>query len=352
MKITFVTATLSSGGSERVMTLIANALVDRGHEVSIILLRDKIVFYNVDERVQLIYANDASSHLYAKITWLRRYIKNSKPDVVIPFMTAVYCTTILSLLNLKVPIISSERIDPRHSSRLRKLLRWIFLRYTTHLVVQTSDIKSYYSKSIQRRTSIIANPVSDTVFNLTADVEPISRIITVGRLHPQKNHHMLIDAFSEVAKRYPKYSLVIYGEGPLRHELTEHIERLHLENKVLLAGRTDKIIEELQKSEIFCLSSDFEGMSNALIEAQCVGLPIVTTNVSGVNDIMVNGIHGYITPTKDKKLFAESIIRVIEDKDASREFSKNNKQAAQRYRLESIVTEWEELITQIVKNNA
>lgn len=348
MKITFVTSTLTSGGSERVMSILANELANRGHDVSIILLRAPKVFYPIDDAVKLYFAQDFSKNIMGKALWLRKHIKKERPDVVIPFMTSVYCVTIFALLGVGVPIISSERIDPRFSNRMRKVMRWVFLRFTTHLVVQTQAIKAYYSQSIQRRTSIIPNPITEKVFEQPTNVNKKRRIISVGRLYDQKNQKMMISAFSQIANQYPDYTMVIYGEGPLRQELEDYIKSLGMEYKVLLPGRTDNIVEELYNSEIFCLSSDYEGMSNALLEAVCVGMPVISTRVSGVDDILINGENGLVVEVGDVDGLVVAFQTLLNDKELCGKFSKYNKQISVNYKIEKIVDDWEALINSVV----
>ena len=348
MKIVFVTSTLNSGGSERVMSLLANELANRGHEVSIVLLRDPIVFYDIQENVKIYYAENHSHSMLKKLLWFRNFIKTDRPDVVIPFMTHVYCATILSLMGTNIPIISSERIDPRFSTFIKKLYRWCFLRFTTHLVVQTKAIKEYYSKSIQKRTTIIPNPITDSIFESYPDVKKDKIIVSVGRLYAQKNQKMMIDAFANIANQYPDYKLIIYGEGPLREQLTEYINAKNLSEKVILPGRSNNIVKELNKAEIFCLSSDYEGMSNALLEAICVGLPIVTTNVSGVEDLLSNGKNGFIVDVGDTKSMSVALAKLLEDKECNLKFAQYNKQMGKHYTIDKIGTDWENLIRNIV----
>lgn len=348
MKITFVTSTLTSGGSERVMSILANELADRGHNVSIILLRAPNVFYSINDSVKLYFAQDFSKNIMGKALWLRKHIQKERPDVVIPFMTSVYCVTIFALLGVNVPIISSERIDPRFSSRIIKITRWAFLRFTTHLVVQTQAIKAYYSQSIQQRTTIIPNPITEKVFEKPTDINKKHRIISVGRLYDQKNQKMMINAFSQIANQYPDYTLVIYGEGPLRQELENYIKSLGLESKVLLPGRTEDIVKELYNSEIFCLSSDYEGMSNALLEAVCVGMPVISTRVSGVDDIIINGKNGLVVNIGDVDGLVIALQTLLNNKDLCDKFSEYNKQISVSYKIEKIVDNWETLINNVV----
>lgn len=348
MKIAFVTSTLTSGGSERVMSLLANELANRGHEVFIVLLRAPIVFYDIQESVKIYYAENHSHNMLKKLIWFRGLIKTEHPDVVIPFMTQVYCATILSLMGVNVPIISSERIDPRFSKFINKVYRWCLLRFTTHLVVQTKAIKAYYPTSIQKRTTIIPNPITDSIFENYPDVNKEKIIVSVGRLYAQKNQKMMIDAFADIANKYPDYKLIIYGEGPIREQLTEYINAKELSGKVLLPGRSNNIAKELNRAEIFCLSSDYEGMSNALLEAVCVGLPVVTTNVSGVEDLLNNGKNGFVVDVGDTKSMSMALDQLLGDKDIRMKFSQYNKQMGQYYTIDRIATDWENLIKHIV----
>lgn len=348
MKIIFITATLTSGGSERVISLLANKMAEKGHQIEVICLRKQIVFYPINSDVKITFA--AREALYdsmpLKIIWLRKYINLVSPDVVIPFMTAVYCTTILALLGLDIPIIASERIDPTYSSILRKMVRKIFLPMVTHLVVQTENIKRYYSKKIQKKTSVIYNPVSDKVFEFSTSTK-INQIISVGRLFPQKNQKIMIDAFNRIKDKYPDYKLVIYGEGPLREELETYIRKLTLEDVVLLPGRNEEVINELKKSKLFCLSSNYEGMSNALIEAQCVGLPIITTRVSGAEELIENNKNGIIIDKGNVEALAEAMNLLLRDEAKMNSFSLENTKRASLFKIDGIVDQWLELINLI-----
>lgn len=352
MKIIFVTSTLTSGGSERVISLLANELSMRGHIVSIALLREPMVFYPLSSNIKLHFAQEHSNNILKKILWLRHLVKTEKYDVAIPFMTAVYCTTIFALLGIKCPVISSERIDPRYSPVIRSFARWLMLRFTTHLVVQTNYIKEFYSNSIQERTTVIPNPVLESVFTLDGTITPFKRIISVGRLYEQKNQKMMIDAFASIATKYPEYKLVIFGEGPLREDLTKHINDKGMKDRILLPGRSTKIIDELQASEIFCLSSDYEGMSNALLEAMCIGLPIITTKVSGVEDMLVNNTNAFIVNVGDVTAMTSAMDKLIANPEIRNKFSVNNKRLAVNYSLGRIVDKWEDLILKIAGNKS
>ena len=357
MKLAFITANLGSGGAERVTSLLANQFCQKGYEVEIVFFRNRLVFYDLDERVKIVVIGEQchSEAMWRKMLWLRSYVKKEKPDVVIPFRVSVYCTTILSLLGLSVPILASERIDPHIPDSYWTYLRKLLLPFVKHLVVQTEYIKSYYPKFIQKKTSIIYNPVNDEVFHQIENGElkiengeRLNRIISVGRLYPQKNQEMMIRAFAKVADKFPEWQLVIYGEGPLRESLELIVDSLELQDRVLLPGRTEHVIEELRKSKIFCMSSDYEGMSNSMIEAICVGLPIITTNVSGTEELIIDGKNGFLVPPNDEEQMAQCFNTLMGSDEFLNQFSVYNKKLSCRFKTEAIVNQWEQLLNEII----
>lgn len=360
MNLTFVTATLTSGGSERVMSIVANKMQERGYEVEIVCLNDQIVFYpiNKDIKITHVEVESGTKSLPKKLWWFRKYIKQTQPDVVIAFMVSVYTVTLLALMGVDIPVISSVRNDPAYSNLRKKITRKILLPRSAHVVVQTQQIKQFFSKNIQKMTTVIYNPVNERVFETTYDNdnqglmmkdERKNRIISVGRLYPQKDQKTMIEAFAKVSEKHPDWKLVIFGEGPERGALELLVERLKIQDKVFLPGKSENIIDELKKSKIFCLSSIYEGMSNALVEAICVGLPIVTTKVSGTEELIKDGENGFIVDIGDKDTMAMALTKVIEDENLRQQFAEKNKAQAVRFETNAIVDQWEEVILKVKK---
>lgn len=350
MKLTFVTSTLHAGGAERVISLLANSFCQKGYEVEIVCINKHLVFYPIDEKVKVWFAEDEvkSPSILKKVLWLRNHIKNDRPDVVIAFMLEVYCVTLASLIGVSVPVISSERIDPHFFGRAKGLLRWLLLRRTTHLVVQTVRIKDFYSAKLQSRTTIIPNPVTDKVFSLTPTLKQ-KRIIAVGRLAYQKNYPMMFRAFAKVHHDFPDWQLVVYGNGPQKEEIRGVIERLGMEGHIILAGKSDHVVEEMNKSSLFVMSSDYEGMSNALLEAVCVGLPVLSTDVSGARDLITEGVNGYIVPVGNERALTLALSSMLSSPEKMDEMGRQSKALAPRFREEQIVGQWEELIKKVVR---
>lgn len=361
MRTIFLLASLGSGGAERVVSLLANRMCEDGHDIQIVCLKYNDVYYTLHEKIKVVAATYHASNRMLELFWLRKYIKTEKPDVVIPFTEGVYCFTILSLLGTGIPIIASERLDPAVMSLPRKILKRLLLPYADWLVVQTESIKAYFSKSIQKKTSVIYNPVNDEAIenhrmdsrvqssNAASSVQSSkqNRIISVARLYPQKNQKIMIEAFAKIADEFPDWQLVIFGEGPLRSSLELLVKSLKLDGRVLLPGRTEHVIEELRKSKIFCLSSDYEGMSNSMIEAICVGLPIVSTKVSGTKELVEEKGTGLLVELNDVDSMAIALKKLIGDDSLRKEMCVNGKNAAKLFKLETIIANWYQLIGQL-----
>ena len=350
MRVSFLLASLGSGGAERVVSLLANKMVERGHQVEIICLKFNDVYYQTDSRVKVTLAMEQTKNRLTEIFWLRKYLKKQNPDVVIPFTEGVYCFTILSLLGTGIPIIASERLDPAAMSKTRKILKRLLLPYADWLVVQTQSIKEYFPESIQKKTSIIYNPVNDESLSPTLPSREgrLNRIISVGRLYPQKNQAMMIRAFAKVADEFPDWQLVIFGEGPLRAELVFLVSSFKLQNRVLLPGRTEHVVEELRKSKIFCMSSDYEGMSNAMIEAICVGLPIISTKVSGTDELIQDGENGVLVGIGQEDELVKAFIMLMSDSQIIKRMGERSSLLASQFNINEIVNQWIKLINKVI----
>lgn len=349
MRLFFITDTLSSGGSERVMSVLANGL-SKQHQVTIVCLRGDKSFYEIDDKVNLIFLQSAFNN-----NWIRKFfwIKNNIDEecMVISFMVSVYIFTLISLLFKHVPIIVSERNDPNAAGFFKKILRRLFIWRSQAIVVQTNEIKKYFPKKLWKKIQIIYNPISSKyVWKSGITAKKSKLIINIGRLSPQKNHKMLIDAFRIFQTAHPEYHLNIYGEGEIHDRIQQYINISGLSDKITLMGRCECLNEVLPHAEIFALSSNYEGMSNALIEAMYVGIPVVTTAVSGTEELIESGRNGLVVPIKDTLAFASAMNNLIENKSLSKQMAVEETNIAFKVNPEVIIRKWEHLIIKVYSN--
>lgn len=242
-------------------------------------------------------------------------IKNVKPDVVVGFWVHTLFYAIPWIIGRNVKVIYSLRNDPNSSNYgfISKVMRWLVVRYADGIVFQTNQAKKFFSKKVQVKAIVIPNPTY--IKKGEFQIPPIrtNRIVNVGRLELQKNQKMLIKAFAKVKKNYPDMYLEIYGDGSLKEELQIFINELGLNESVFLMGSYKDIFYRINDAKLFVLSSDFEGMPNALIEAMSLGIPSISTDCpcGGPDMLIQNGSNGYLVPVGDVDALAEKIISFL-----------------------------------------
>ena len=348
MKIAFFIGQMGCGGAERVISLLANDYCRRGWDTDIVMLLGNDLFYRLEPGVRPVdLSGGGGSYLKRAPYWMkeiRRYLKKEKPDLVVSFIGRINALVLTAAMGLKIPIVVSERNDPRHDGRGKFMLAYCDAIYRTAraVVFQTRAEQACFSDAVKAKGTIIPNPVS---VEGAARREPEGfHVVTAGRLAPQKNQKMLIDAMEIVCREIPEAKCTIYGEGELRQELERRIRETGLEGTVFLPGHTLKIHEKIAGASVFVLTSEFEGLSNALIEAMMLGIPCVTTDYPGAEEVTENGVTGLIVPRGDAGALAEKLIFLARDQETGNTLGKNARQEAERYRAGNVIAQWRKVI--------
>lgn len=346
-RVLFVSGSMRRGGAERVISVLANNLANKGWDVSIVTLLYDGCGYELDERVSLIDVSESAKNQVLDtprlIKTVRRIIKKLQPDAVISFMITINVVTWFATRGLKVRFIPSERNDPRvgRGAILQILSRMVYANSST-TVFQTKRAQSFFSENTIKKSVIIPNPVN--LVNVK-ERKKVPRIVSVGRLELQKNQKLLIDAFAEVHKEFPEYVLHIYGSGSLEDELREHINQLELQKYVELKGNVPDVQEQIADAELFVLSSDFEGTSNALLEAMALGLTCISTDCAGAADVIMNGESGVIVPVGDKDAMIAAIGHLIMSRGSAMSMGEKARESiAIRYNAETVTQQWIKVI--------
>ena len=353
-KYLFFDGTLLQGGAERVISLLTAELAkDENVEVKIILWRGGSIAYSIAPSVEIIEIPEIiqSNNVIKRFLYLRNTMKREK-GIVISFLAPFNMIAIIAHFFLPTPIIVADRNDPRRipSSKGMRLLRNLLYRFADGIVLQTEKNKEYFKGNKRSKQIVISNPIKLGKYDaLALHHEKKRKIVTVGRLITQKNHKLLIDAFSIIQTRFPEYSLWIYGEGPMRIELETYIMKKGLNEKVILAGNKDPIFEELLDAEIFVLSSEYEGMPNALIEAMCLGVPVISTKVSGATDLICNNNNGLLVDINDMEGMANAIEYLINNEEARIRFACNASTLSEKLTVSSIISQWKQFIDEIIE---
>ena len=355
MKILFTIGSLSGGGAERVVSRLASCMACRGDDVEIVLISKDTVDYPLDKSVAVKFISPKiqirGMRYIFRCREYRKEVERFNPDVIISFTTAVNLFVLDAMRGTDFKIILSERNDPHNDPKdikLRNKRDKVYLK-ASGFVFQTDDAKAYFSDVIQKRSTVILNPV-EIPSKYLEKKSKAKKLVTVGRLEPQKNQAMLIKAFADIHKRFPEYKLEIYGEGSLKSELEELIKEEKLEDAVFLMGYTTNVFEAISTANIFVLSSDYEGMSNALIEAMAIGLPVVSTDhpIGGARMAINNRINGILTPVGDCDAIVHAVCEILEDEQLADTLSHNAVNIRERLNIEKITDEWMEFIHRMV----
>lgn len=355
MKLVFITPGMTFGGAERVISILANIWCDMGHEVSIfITATDRQPVYKMNKKIKVEYFADYNekgvSH-FKLIAAIRKFVRKEKPDSVLSFMNDVCAYTIIALMGTGIPVIYSERNDPNKTNqgKFDKVFRKIVEIGAKYIVFQTNGARICYSEKVQRKSSIILNPVNlDKIPDRINEEINYSEIVSVGRLEPQKNQELLIDAFSVVRETHKDVVLKIFGEGSLKNKLQNKIDELGLTEHVFLMGAKSDVLEWIKESFCFVLSSDFEGLPNSLIEAMCIGIPCISTDCSpGGARQLLGDDRGLIVPCGDKERLAEAINMYLENKDIAMRYGEEAYKLRDEIESHTVAKEWINLIEKL-----
>lgn len=340
----FFIGTLCNGGAERVVSILASQMAKQGMDVEILTYYDRPVSYDIDRRVKLSAVETLSGkkNKLGNLLWLRSYFKNHA-KVVLSFLAPFNIMAIAANMGTKVPILVADRNDPAKvpSNPVLRKLRDFLYRFASGVALQTEKNKAYFSQTVQKKSRVIYNPVDLKDYaGIARNLKKEKKIVTAGRLMPQKNQKMMIEAFAGLLKTHPDYELVIFGEGPSRRELEELAGTLGIKDHVFLPGNVTDIYDRIKHAEIFVLSSDYEGMPNALIEAMCLGMPCISTKVSGATDLITDHENGILTETGDREALEQAMRELVENKELAEKLAENAAKLNEELEVSKVMQQW------------
>lgn len=361
MKIIFYIDMMGYGGAQRVMCNLANYFAKKNYEVMLIndaKLKEGVPVYDVDSSVTRYYLKDVFEGKPIKknverIFILRRIIKKEKPNVIVSFLGNCNIRMLIATFGLKCKKIVSVRNDPQKEygdNGIKKVVARNLFRLADGCVFQTGEAQRYFPSTVQRKSIIIYNPV-DKLFFDTMRQKETKDIVTFGRLEKQKNHKLLIDAYAQVCEKFTD-NLYIYGEGPLREELQNYIVQKGLEKRVFLPGSVCNVNEILAGAKLFALTSNYEGMPNALMEALAVGVPSISTDcpVGGPEMLFSGELSGYLVPCGDVEELVEIVLKVLSLSKLERSrIGTEMKNKAFIFKPEKVYLVWENFLKEVCR---
>lgn len=395
-KIVFLIKVMCGGGAERVISILSSALVKRGFDVTLIITHQKMDEANlrdISEEIQVISLEDqiegmsrkplgASLRMlyarllgkisrvfqgknsdisliqkyyarnYVKVSWLKEFFKKHRKSTVIAFL---YDSIFLSMLSIsrENKVIISERGDPEQSIASKTTMAFLHSMFpkADHVVFQSPDVQKWYETSMGVKGQVIFNPVKANLPERYLG-ERQKKIVNFCRISEQKNLELLIEAFLKLHEDYPEYELYIYGdavgngaEGYLE-KIRDIIEKKDVDRRIHLLGGCSDIHEKIRDYAMFVSSSDFEGMSNSMLEAMAIGLPVVCTDcpAGGARAVIRDHENGILVPVRDAESMYQAMREVIEHPELANHLSQNAVCIREEQSLENIIEKWMEII--------
>ena len=361
MKIALVIASLGSGGAERVMSLLANHWAERGDDVTLITLQTSASdAYTLDGRVTRVALGlvqdsnglaGALANNWRRLSALRSALRHCAAEAVVSFEERTNVLAILATRGLGARLVISERTDPtvHDVGRLWNALRRIAYPFADALVVQTARLLPWARRAMLRTAAAhaIPNPLRQLKrVRHPGESAHAKVVVALGRLWQEKGHDVLIRAFAALAPDFADWRLIIVGEGPERDALSALAEALGVAGRVSLPGWMDVPEDALAASELFVMSSRYEGFPNALLEAMGVGLPVVSTACGGSEEMIEHGVNGYVVAVNDVDALAGAMRRLMADGALRARFGASAAAASQRYSIRAIVPQWDTLLSE------
>lgn len=347
MKIGFLVAKVSFGGGEKILNFLMREMTLKGHSVSVFSWNKEweneelLLPYNI---VPIPEIKVGILNKMKGIFSFKRELEKNRPDCLIIFSLSLAEFGLFSALLSGIPVILSERVDPKYlpQSKFHVYLKFLMYKLSSGVVFQTEKAKSFYSQIVQKKGTIIPNPVMCEAYQPSETCS--KEIVAVGRLSEEKNYPMLLRAFSRL--KNSEYILKIYGDGPLRNELSFLIDKLKINQRCFLMGHSNNISENIRQSDIFVMCSNQEGMPNALIEAMAMGLACISTdfNSGGARAIIENEKDGLLIPVNKEESLINALNLLISNNDLKQSLKEKAVLIRQKFNKDLIIDLWIEFI--------
>lgn len=341
---------LDTGGAERVCIILANYFAVNGHNVTLVVNKESEHSYQLNDKINVIvlpYTNNKIIRQIKGVKSLANIIAGTHADTVMTFYTNFFPVIFLSYF-YKFRLISSQRNEPAamfNKHPFKKMLVKKLYKRSTKVVFQLRQQMNYFNEKIKKKGSIIPNPILNTLSEPYKG-ERRREIVTFCRLHPQKNLKMLIDGFTLFHSEYNSYNLMIYGKGNLKNELNEYIIEKNMSGYIEIKDFTLNIHELIIDSVCYVSTSNYEGLSNAMLESMALGLPVICTDCrgGGAKEYIHTYENGILIPTGDVAALAEALKYVAENPEEARQMGIRASKIRKCLSVDIICKQWMSLL--------
>ena len=368
IRITLVISSLSCGGAERVLVLLAKRFIEREYQVSLVTLADKNTdFYQLPSSVKRLSLDimgqsgnifEAIKSNFKRIVNLRKAIQSTQPDLVISFLRLTNVITILALLGVNYPVVVTEHNNARIFSygKFWETLRRLTYPWSSIVVSVSKGVDKALEPLSKHKRAVIYNPIIIQENEAKSDQLPTTAdptknwIVSMGRLKKQKGFDLLLPAFHKVSQQYPDWQLLILGQGELREQLENMRDNLGLSSQVIFTGSLRNPFKILRQAKIFVMASRNEGFPMAHGEALACGLPVIATDCpSGPREMIRHNIDGLLVPNQDISALATAMKYLMSYEHERQRLAAKTMEVTERFNIDKIMTKWEILIQKLLE---
>lgn len=324
-KIAFYIGSLRKGGAERVFINLAQFFQEEGYRVVMVTQYQKENEYNLPDKIPRVISDIGEDEVSAsrvvnffrRLNKLHAIWKRERPDIVLSCIGKNNFMAVVTTMGTGAkPVVSvvGEAKEEYPTRQMRMLADFLFSR-AAGIILQTERSRAFFCKKAGRKAVILPNSLNPDFIRPRYEGEREKKIVSVGRMDANKNHEMQVRAFAALKDHYPDYELVIYGDGELRPDLEALAALLGVSGRVALPGVVQDVAGRIERASLFLLTSYSEGVSNALIEALALGIPVIATDVpsGGTEELVADGVNGLVIPAGDQKALEAAMDRLLGD---------------------------------------
>lgn len=362
MKVCFLCRGFASnGGIGRVISVLSDKLADDTDVFLLSFFNEKASsYYAVNPKCKQATLYPAPISMTKAILIknavkkLSDYIKENKIDIVIACGALFYPMAVMAAHKTQIKSICWEHTNPNNKSDYNFqdiARRFGAKRSDANVVLTKSALQVYQTRFPKANNYQIYNPIDPDLLKHEYDYDIASkRIVSVGRLRPQKNFSRLLDIASSVMKDYPEWEWDIFGEGPLREELETKRDALGLERQVHFCGQVSDLYERYHNYSFMVMTSDYEGFPMTLLEGAANKLPLVAFDVpTGPSEIIENGKNGFLCENGDIDGISDKISILINDNNTRKKMAFYSKETANRFQISAIEKAWHSLLKELIR---
>jgi len=384
-KVLFVVNSLSHGGAEKVLSLLANSFHDKALFTVEIVLLENVRTYSVSKDIKITaFSEDVQSNAVKKLLLLpvdalrlARYVRKSDPDVVVSFIFRADFVNILSSVLTRKPVIVSTRVHTSSTysqkslgAKINKFLIRTLYPKADAIINVSQGTRQDLTENFhipQEKQCVIYNPYEIEKIEALAQQKPKAlpplqkarTFVIVSRLRPIKNIEMIIDIFATLPK---DTRLLIVGDGPHEAILKARVSALKLQNRILFTGAQENPYQFMNQAAIYLSASNAEGFPNALVEAMLCGCAVISTDCpSGPREILApdtpfdavlkEGLeetpYGILVAVKDHEAYKRAMLQLLEDTAKREVLAISGRKRAADFRMETILGQYARKIEEV-----